>query len=134
MCFGGSSVQQPQVQEQPTFQSQSFNDSLKAMQEQSQQQAALMQEQVAAQIAGIQQQTQMMQDQYEADLAEAEAAQAAADAMGAYTTITKDGEFLDAAQTTEALGQAKQEKKAKSTLKIGSGTPAAAGAGLNLGV
>lgn len=135
MCFGGGR-QQPRYVDQPPDYSfiEQNNAAMRQFQEQQAAQAAAYQQQISQQIAGITAETQRMQAQYEQELADDEAARAAAEAasQSAYKTSSEQLEFSDGAQTTEPV---KPTEKSRSTLKIASGAlKSKAGTGLNIGI
>ena len=136
MCFGGGGSKKPKYEYQEPDYSfiEQNNAAMRQFQQQQAEQAALYQQQIAQQIAGITAETQRMQAQYEQELAEDEAARAAAEAanQSAYKTSNEKFEFTDGAQTSEPV---KPTEKSRSTLKIASGAvKAKSGTGLNIGI
>ena len=138
MCMGGGGRKDrgPDIiQQEPdlNFMAQN-NAAMEQFRQQQAEQARLYQQQISQQIAGITAETQRMQAQYEQELADDEAARAAAEAanQSAYKTSNEKFEFTDGAQTSEPV---KPTEKSRSTLKIASGAvKAKAGSGLNIGI
>ena len=123
MCFGGG----PQIQQQEA----PAGPDLSVYTQQMQQQQEAFAQQLQQQIAAANQRASDLRIQFDQEQ-EALTADLAAQFAGAYNTTAQQTE-AEGAQVTEAIKPKKDTSR--NTLKINTGgAPAAAGAGVNLGV